>query len=259
MINFEEEIAQRDARIAELERQGAALAASYCDGVIGDSYGHAYCKYKAELAALKAQQPSAGVVDERAAFELGINPHCRRMNEHGDYVLPEIQDRWDGWQARAALSPAGGVVLPKRMTEEEIHAIDMDCTMQIDFALGIEGHVRSEFIRLNPNPAGSGVVLPERMTVEMASHVTTSQSTALDAAQYACDWYNRGLDEVARLNHCRAQSVPDGYVMVPVEPTQAMVDALKGRIGVTHRGGILNAGHAIAAAIAAAPSAKKES
>lgn len=59
---LEAEIAKRDARIAELERQGAALAASYCDGVIGDSYGHAYCKYKAELATLKAQQPSAGVV-----------------------------------------------------------------------------------------------------------------------------------------------------------------------------------------------------
>jgi hypothetical protein len=47
---------------------------------------------------------SAGGVDERAAFEAQLNPHCRKRNEHGDYVVPEIQDRWDGWQARAALS-----------------------------------------------------------------------------------------------------------------------------------------------------------
>ena len=39
---------------------------------------------------------------EREAFEAGINPHCRKRNEHGDYVVPEIQDRWDGFQAGAA-------------------------------------------------------------------------------------------------------------------------------------------------------------
>lgn len=42
------------------------------------------------------------IEQERQAFEAGINPHCRKRNEHGDYVVPEIQDRWDGWQARAA-------------------------------------------------------------------------------------------------------------------------------------------------------------
>lgn len=47
-----------------------------------------------------AAQPAAD--GEREAFEAGINPHCSKRNEHGDYVVPEIQDRWDGWQARAA-------------------------------------------------------------------------------------------------------------------------------------------------------------
>lgn len=33
------------------------------------------------------------------------------------------------------------------------------------------------------------------------------------------------LIEARRLNHCRAQAVPEGYVMVPVEPTKEMLDA----------------------------------
>ena len=57
-----------------------------------------------EVARLNSSPVSAGGVDERVAFEAQLNPHCRKRNEHGDYVVPEIQDRWDGWQARAALS-----------------------------------------------------------------------------------------------------------------------------------------------------------
>ncbi len=39
------------------------------------------------------------------------------------------------------------------------------------------------------------VVMPERMAA-----IPTVKGADLTAAQYACDWYNRALDEVARLN-----------------------------------------------------------
>jgi len=38
----------------------------------------------------------------REAFEAkhcGGNPHTTRRNEHGDYVLPSVQDAWSGWQS----------------------------------------------------------------------------------------------------------------------------------------------------------------
>lgn len=38
---------------------------------------------------------------EREMFEAELNPHSRNRNEHGDYVLPSIQDRWAGWLERA--------------------------------------------------------------------------------------------------------------------------------------------------------------
>lgn len=48
-------------------------------------------------------------------------------------------------------------------------------------------------------------------------------------------------------------AVPDGWKLVPVEPTSEMVKAFKERVAVTNRGGLLNTGHALAAAINAAP------
>lgn len=35
---------------------------------------------------------------------LGGNKHTGRRNEHGDYVLPSIQDAWDGWRAAYELT-----------------------------------------------------------------------------------------------------------------------------------------------------------
>lgn len=35
---------------------------------------------------------------------LGGNKHTGRRNEHGDYVLPSIQDAWGGWRAAYELT-----------------------------------------------------------------------------------------------------------------------------------------------------------
>lgn len=37
---------------------------------------------------------------------LGGNKHMGRRNEHGDYVLPSIQDAWGGWRAAYELTHA---------------------------------------------------------------------------------------------------------------------------------------------------------
>lgn len=48
-------------------------------------------------------------------------------------------------------------------------------------------------------------------------------------------------------------AVPEGWKLVPIEPTTDMVNAFKDRVAVTSRGGLLNTGHALTAAINAAP------
>lgn len=61
-----------------------------------------------------------------------------------------------------------------------------------------------------------------------------------------------GLQE---LRQAGLLAVPEDWKLLPTDATLEMVEALKARIGVTSRGGILNAGNALNAAIAAAPSA----
>ena len=53
-------------------------------------------------------------------------------------------------------------------------------------------------------------------------------------------------------------AVPVGWKLVPTDADDAMVAALKARLAVTHRGGILNAGNALNDAISAAPAAPQQ-
>ncbi|XAO36797.1 hypothetical protein WP1_158 [Pseudomonas phage WP1] len=57
-----------EKKLGESEKRGSELAASYCDGVVGDEYGHAYCRYKAERDAL-AQPSPAQAEAERPTYE----------------------------------------------------------------------------------------------------------------------------------------------------------------------------------------------
>lgn len=53
--------------------------------------------------------------DQRTRFETahcGGNKHTCRRNEHGDYVLPSVQDAWAGWQSCS--SQAAPVTVPQK-------------------------------------------------------------------------------------------------------------------------------------------------
>ncbi|HGN3233784.1 TPA: hypothetical protein ACKRQQ_001468 [Pseudomonas aeruginosa] len=50
-----ETIARLEKELEESEKRGSELAASYCDGVVGDEYGHPYCRYKVERDAALAE------------------------------------------------------------------------------------------------------------------------------------------------------------------------------------------------------------
>lgn len=54
-----ETIARLEKELEESEKRGSELAASYCDGVVGDEYGHTYCRYRVERDATLARQSTA--------------------------------------------------------------------------------------------------------------------------------------------------------------------------------------------------------
>ncbi|APD20751.1 hypothetical protein [Pseudomonas phage PA5] len=88
-------IAELEKELAESEKRGSELAASYCDGVIGDEHGHPYCRYKVErdaaLAEVERLRESKG--DPSGSFD-----RCMKMM----YERDENAKRLDAALARVA-------------------------------------------------------------------------------------------------------------------------------------------------------------
>lgn len=169
-------IDQRDARIAELEAQAG-------DGTSSN-------KYCAELydevwqAALKAQQPSVGGAYSRDPLACsGCAAGCFRCRSSAG--VADERAAFDEWFNDFSLSV--------RMNGGQMNDAQMFAAWQ----------ARAHF---NPNPTGSGVRLPERKPDINRSFGGSDAEWYGNAAHNAC------LDEVARLNPCRAQSVTDERV-----------------------------------------------
>lgn len=80
----------------------------------------------AALNAAPLVSDKAGAVDERAAFEAEITkggwPHADSVDRDasGEYRIPRVKNKWEGWQARAALNPlAADVAQGGEVTRDE--------------------------------------------------------------------------------------------------------------------------------------------
>ncbi len=93
-------------RIAELENECSALSAGACDGVVGDDYGHAYCRYKAELAAIKTQEPVAEV--KRGPLDSSGWPEFVRVETIGDFDLENLPNGMKLYAAPVSEAKAQG-------------------------------------------------------------------------------------------------------------------------------------------------------
>lgn len=75
--------------------------------------------------------------------------------------------------------------------------------------------------------AVESVQAPEGMTASRSEYFKAGARATVRAV-------NSALKDVARLNPCRAQSVPDGYVLAPVEPTPEMRAVIMSGISHDH-------------------------
>lgn len=125
------------------------------------------------------------------------------MSRAKSLYVEVLRDEYDGLRSRVAELEADIVYL--KSVEKERNAL------------------RAEIAALKAKPS-AGVVRPElasfakRMDEELAKHDIHGYEPVIFAV----------AEEVARLNPCRAQSVADGYVMVPVETPVEMIEALAG-------------------------------
>ncbi|URY99010.1 hypothetical protein 6917_0069 [Pseudomonas phage 6917] len=90
-----ETISLLEKKLDESEKRGSELAASYCDGVVGDEYGHPYCRYKVErdAALAEVERLRESKVDPSGSFD-----RCMKMM----YERDENAKQLDAALARVA-------------------------------------------------------------------------------------------------------------------------------------------------------------
>jgi hypothetical protein len=275
---LEGEIAKRDARVVELESdlagtqsrvlslqdqwrkldaELAALKAQYQrdvwglnnegDPIGGDpagGYANDNARLRTELDAIKAQEPVWSASAEIAAFEsFDYADRCFRLRREGQrYVYATTEKELELFRAGAkwgaSLQPvseakAQGVVMPERDARTAYEAFYTEKTKTL------------------PLPLGNA---PVRYHNGSGQYVN-------DFALFGWMAWGAALDEVARLNAAPAQqvSVPDGYAIVPIAPTQEMIKAALDKPCFDPLGELLPWSHitrtSYAAMLAAAPAA----
>jgi len=76
---------------------------------------------------------------DREEFEKTINIHCRRINEHGDYIMGETQDAWSGFQLGRASMQSDVAGLKAMVNELRIQlnrVIGMHCAPSDCYSTG---------------------------------------------------------------------------------------------------------------------------
>ncbi|QJB23207.1 hypothetical protein billy_19 [Pseudomonas phage billy] len=181
-----ETIARLEKELEESEKRGSELAASYCDGVVGDEYGHTYCRYRVERDAALAEVER--LREENANLILA----CASL----DSEKREIQHKWD-----AIIAMRGDALA--RVAELEMKLDKADYAYDND-RIHMRGLAARAIARAKVFGDGS-----DGADAESASSVVAILRELLAVGG-------------ASAQH----SAPDGYALIPVRETEAMHDAV---------------------------------
>lgn len=181
-----ENIARLEKELEESEKRGSELAASYCDGVVGDEYGHTYCRYRVERDAALAEVER--LREENANLILA----CASL----DSEKREMQHKW------AAITAMRGDALA-RVAELEMKLDKADYAYDND-RIHMRGLAARAIARAKVFDDGS-----DGADAESARSVVAILRELLAVGG-------------ASAQH----SAPDGYAMIPVRETEAMHDAV---------------------------------
>lgn len=179
---------------------------------------------------------SNSIDQEREAFEAGLHVQSRRRNEVGDYVLPSIQDRWEGWQARASVQPAGGAV------PEGWKLVPIKPTAEMKAVCRVAGKTQVWADMIAASPAAPHPVSGEQ------NPRPTGLSRGWNLTRQV-DGFVIGHSSEEPSEKSKAQAIHDGYIYVPflvgatppaaqdvavlVEAAAEMFDMLEWRAGDT--------------------------
>ncbi|UXD82748.1 hypothetical protein NP274_00064 [Pbunavirus wadjak13] len=209
-----EEIGRLEKALAESEKRGSELAASYCDGVVGDEYGHPYCRYKVErdaaLAEVERLRESKG--DPSGSFD-----RCMKMMYERDEKAKQLE-----------------VALARVAELEKELAMARDAAAKGDAARHAAGGMEMEIHELKTKLAELKKQEPVAWGAfhfggKRDGKLYTQCETEAQIEAYILDMHRSSDSLTLRKGPLytapvvQAQpSVPDGWKPVPMEPTPQM-------------------------------------
>ncbi|ALJ99246.1 hypothetical protein [Pbunalikevirus phiFenriz] len=211
-----ETIARLEKELEASEKRGSELAASYCDGVVGDEYGHTYCRYKAErdtalarVAELEGKltdwvhegfRLNEALAAAQTAHEctMGVGDGDGKLLVHGDH---------------ASIKAAQKIVIERDAALVRIAELESKLaeTQPYKQHPQIIGYARKKELAplLDPSqPGGSYIYIGLDHPACWAEEPPYEFLTPLYTGPVA------------------SHSVPDGYALIPVKETEAMHDAV---------------------------------
>lgn len=186
-----EEIARLEKALEESEKRGAELAASYCDGVVGDEHGHAYCRYKVErdaaLAEVNRLRESKG--DPSGSFDRCVKMMYER-DEHAKRLdaalarIAELEGKLTDWVHEwFRLNEALAVAKAQPSVPEGWKLVPMDPTSQMTSvgqslryeAVNSIGEIYRQMLAVAPSP------------IDPAAHPQPCQQPQAHPARCGCE------------------------------------------------------------------------
>lgn len=207
-------IAELEKELAESEKRGSELAASYCDGVIGDEHGHPYCRYKVERDAALAEVER---LRESKCDPSGSFDRCMKMMYERDENAKQLE-----------------VALARVAELEKELAMARDAAAKGDAARHAVGGMEMEIHELKMKLAELEKQEPVAWGAfhfggKLDGKLYTQCETEAQIEAYILDMHRSSDSLTLRKGSLytapvvQAQpSVPDGWKPVPMEPTPQM-------------------------------------
>ncbi|QIQ67034.1 hypothetical protein shane_71 [Pseudomonas phage shane] len=207
-------IAELEKELAESEKRGSELAASYCDGVIGDEHGHPYCRYKVERDAALAEVER---LRESKCDPSGSFDRCMKMMYERDENAKQLE-----------------VALARVAELEKELAMARDAAAKGDAARHAAGGMEMEIHELKMKLAELEKQEPVAWGAfhfggKLDGKLYTQCETEAQIEAYILDMHRSSDSLTLRKGSLytapvvQAQpSVPDGWKPVPMEPTPQM-------------------------------------
>lgn len=209
-----ETIARLEKELEESEKRGSELAASYCDGVVGDEYGHTYCRYKVERDAALAEVER---LRESKCDPSGSFDRCMKMMYERDENAKQLE-----------------VALARVAELEKELAMARDAAAKGDAARHAAGGMEMEIHELKTKLAELEKQEPVAWGAfhfggKRDGKLYTQCETEAQIEAYILDMHRSSDSLTLRKGPLytapvvQAQpSVPDGWKPVPMEPTPQM-------------------------------------